>query len=446
MMRFFIFLCSTLFSISVYSQLFRPVSKVQNPPLFNTQLRYTASLLNEKKPHVRVLIYGQSISVQEWWNDVRTYFEKKYPNAKFTFANKAIGGFSAERLKLTTENDIVSFYPDLILFHDYGNEDDYEKIIRIIRSKTTADIAIQTDHMADQSQEWHDRHSEVWLPELCEKYGLALLDIRKCWKNYLNENNLDIKDLLADGVHLNDHGNYLMAEIVKAYFNNLKYEGVPQSKITKLQKGKDFSIKQGSITIPFTGNRVDISSNVRSGNKHIDLLVDGISPKENGGYYYYTRPTLKSTGEFLTRIGSLIAIELSDQIQEEDWSLTVLSIDSVKQEIKFALHGSITGSDGIGTSTKKFTSNSGKITIYPEAWFVRRHDGDFSQYRWIKPGDVLQWETKSMCSTSTFLSGSSITTLIQGITNTNHQLKITGSGVGHIHEITVYSPLLEEHD
>jgi hypothetical protein len=85
------------------------------------------------------------------------------------------------------ENDVVSFYPDLILFHVYGNEADYENIIQTIRRKTTAEIAIQTDHMASHAQDWHDRHSQVWLPSICKKYGLALIDVRSGWKTYLKE-------------------------------------------------------------------------------------------------------------------------------------------------------------------------------------------------------------------------------------------------------------------
>ncbi len=216
LLMFCIFLC-------VYSQPYPAIREIKNPLLFNEQLHYTSSLLRQPGAEVRILVYGQSISGQEWWKEVKTYFENKYPSSKINFINKAIGGFSADRLKLTAANDVVTFYPDLILFHDYGSEADYEKIIRIIKTKTTADIAIQTDHIAAQSTECHDSHNNVWLPELCKKYGLALLDIRNYWKQYLAENNLAARDLLSDDVHLNKHGNYLMAGIIKNYFENLTY-------------------------------------------------------------------------------------------------------------------------------------------------------------------------------------------------------------------------------
>lgn len=444
MKRFSILVFFFLVSTSLYSQAFHPLPIINNPPLFKEQLRYTSSLLKQPNREFRILVYGQSISVQQWWQEVKAYFEKKYPNTKFNIINKAIGGFSSERLKITATNDIASFYPDLILFHDYGNEEDYEKIIRIIQSKTTADIAIQTDHMADQGQEWHDLHSNVWMPELCKKYGLALLDIRKYWKQYLKDNNLEIKDLLVDGVHLNDHGDYVMAAIIKNYFDNLSYQGAIDKRIKILKRGKDFSVKKDMITLSFTGNRIDVQADATAKATPIRLMVDGEALKANKGCYYYTRPALQSNNTFLTKIGFLIAMDLPGKLQEEDWSLTVISIDSVKQQMVYALKGSKTGEDGTGNSSELFTSKSGKISIKPDYWFMRRNKDDFSQYSWLQPGDVLKWQTKSMCHESRVLTPSSVQTLFQGINNTKHQLKITRHGAKHIKEIIVYAPVLKD--
>ncbi|MEP7280282.1 MAG: hypothetical protein ABI813_16665 [Bacteroidota bacterium] len=442
MKRFSTLVSFFLIFTPVFSQPFHPLPTINNPPLFNDQLHYTSSLLNQPNREVRILIYGQSISVQQWWKEVKAYFEKKYPNTKFNIVNKSIGGFSTERLKITTANDIASFYPDLILFHDYGNEQDYEKIIRIIQSKTTADIAIQTDHMANQGQEWHNHHSDVWMPELCKKYGLALLDIRKYWKQYLKDNNLQIKDLVVDGIHLNNQGNYLMAAIIENYFDNLSYGGASDNRMKILKRGKDFSVKKDILTLSFTGNRIDVQADASAKAASIGLVVDQQSLETNKGCYYYTRPTRQSNNSFLTKIGFLIAMDLSDKVQEEDWSLTIISIDSVQQQVVFSIKGSKTGEDGTGNSIELFTSKSGKITIKPDYWFIRRNEGDFSQYSWLQPGDVLQWQTKCMCHESAVLTPSSIQTLFQGISNTKHQLTITGQGAKHIKEIVVYTPVL----
>src|SRR5215210_5383495 len=164
---FYVFICFFLF-LSVKAQRYFPIPEVKDTTQFKNGVARTAWLLssinNGNSEPVRILVYGQSISEQSWWKDVREFVTNRFSSARINFINKAIGGFSSERLKLMVENDVVSFYPDLILFHDYGNEADYEKIIQTIRRKTTAEIALQTDHMAAQGQEWHDKHSQEWLP------------------------------------------------------------------------------------------------------------------------------------------------------------------------------------------------------------------------------------------------------------------------------------------
>lgn len=108
----------------VFAQSYYPLPTVSDTAAFNRGVSRTARLLTsatQSHPKaVRILVYGQSISAQVWWMEVRRFLEHRFPHAQITFINKAIGGFSSERLKLTVENDVVSFYPDLILFHDYG--------------------------------------------------------------------------------------------------------------------------------------------------------------------------------------------------------------------------------------------------------------------------------------------------------------------------------------
>src|SRR5215217_6267660 len=152
----FLFTC-LFFFLSSKGQSYFPVPVVKDTMQFKSAVARTAWLLSSVNKGnfepVKILVYGQSISEQTWWKDVREFVTKRFPSAHVNFINKAIGGFSSERLKLMVENDVVSFYPDLILFHDYGNETDYEMIIQTIRRKTTAEIAVQTDHMAGQDQE-----------------------------------------------------------------------------------------------------------------------------------------------------------------------------------------------------------------------------------------------------------------------------------------------------
>lgn len=433
-------------SVAACGQVRHSIPEIPEPPQFNAALKNTAALLHQPGGYVRVLVYGQSISVQDWWKDVKQYFEQRYPGVTLEFLNKAIGGFSAERLQWTVRNDVGSFYPDLILFHDYGSEEDYEKIIRIIRSTTTTDVAIQTDHVAKQNQEWHDQHSDVWLPGLCRKYGLALIDVRKYWKQYLRDNNLEIGALLTDAVHLNEHGNYLMAGIIKGYFKHLGTSDSTDARVRRLIAGKHYRVVNGQIKMTFSGNRVDIKTT--SGKAAtLEVEVDKNRPLTIPGCYYYTRPTPKSTGAFLSRMGNLVAMDLGNTIGQDDWTLTLVTVDSASQQISFSLVGSSSGEQGTGKSNEVFVSRSGQITIRPEYWFFRRHEGDFANFSWLKPGDVIQWETVPQCSNSLVIDGGnpSRSTIVQGISNSSHELTITGKNLKSISEVIIYEPPLKAH-
>lgn len=443
-MRTYILLLFILNSFaSANAQSYFLVPEVKDTIQFKNGVARTAWLLTSSTKTnpktVRILVYGQSISEQVWWKDVRDYVTQKFPLANITFINKAIGGFSSERLKLMAENDVVSFYPDLILFHDYGNEPDYETIIQTIRRKTTAEIGVQTDHMAGQGQEWHDRHCDVWLPEICNKYGLALIDVRNPWKTYLKENKLEIKDLLVDGVHLNAHGNYLMASIIKKYFATLR-DAKPTNKYVKeMVAGKDFSVKGNKIEIPVNGNRVDLVWKPKVSGGQIAVNIDGKKPSDFNTCYYYTRPSLDTIG-FLRKIGQVLGMRLTDKAKEEEWSMTITSTDSVRQQMAFSLKGSLTGKDGTGTSEKTFTSNSGKIIVDSTQWFRAK---EFAKFQWVKPGDVLKWKVKCMCKDEASPQASGETTVVQGIDNGRHGLQVSGKGLKDLQSIEVFEPALK---
>ena len=58
----------------------------------------------------------------------------------------------------------------------------------------------------------------IYFLSLADKYKCDLINIRDPWKAYLKDNNLEPAALLKDGIHLNDFGNFLMAELVKPLF------------------------------------------------------------------------------------------------------------------------------------------------------------------------------------------------------------------------------------
>ncbi len=50
------------------------------------------------RDEVRILVYGQSISEQSWWLDVRTWLRAQYPEGTLRMEEHARGGCSAQCL------------------------------------------------------------------------------------------------------------------------------------------------------------------------------------------------------------------------------------------------------------------------------------------------------------------------------------------------------------
>ena len=151
-------------------------------------------------------------------------------------------------------HDVYDFYPDLIIFHDFGGQENYTKIIEEIRQNTTAEILMQS-------------YFPTWFPvdgDPADEAGqnaklpCEVVDVRRPWYEYLKTNKLRAAALLRDGAHLNDQGNYLLAGITKRH---LRYDpSLPQpDNPVRSVRVSDADWKDGVLRLEFTGNRVEIS-------------------------------------------------------------------------------------------------------------------------------------------------------------------------------------------
>src|SRR5258708_4756409 len=145
---------------------FPPLPPVADDPSFGAGVQRTMSLLAESTPQkrnkVRVLFYGQSITEQDWWRQVAEDLRRRFPNADLVIENKAVGGFASQLLSRLAEHDIPAFYPDLAIFHVYGAHDKYEEILKLIRTRTTAEILMQRDHVTKWPVEQPDQKNPMW--------------------------------------------------------------------------------------------------------------------------------------------------------------------------------------------------------------------------------------------------------------------------------------------
>lgn len=443
----FIFLLS-FFTFSAVRAQSHTIPSLPDTSHYGRYTSRTMHLLQNSTPEnpntVKILVYGQSISAQKWWLEVKKDIEKKFPYAHLIMENKSIGGFASQLLCKTVEMDVSSFYPDLVLLHIYGSDKMYDSVLYTIPSRTAAEVAIQTDHYTGVSR-WSDTMSYHILPALAEKYKCDLINIRDPWKQYLRDNKLDTSKLLSDAVHLNDYGNYLMAEMIKPLFTfKSKYKDDPFKLVSRFVPGKDIKLKN----MEFDGNRVDLVLGEFSENcAQTDILVDGKKPSQFQGTYYMSRPTNSKGEAWPWNLPAMIRISHIAPWISEDWFLKFTEAKPPYNDFRYEIWGSVTGKDGSGNGSQDLISPSGRIIIYKGDaeeggdWHLKR------SYKVLKTtvneDDTIRWKTFSISTDMLDYTMSRKTvTIYQGLTNSPHLITLSSNGkkAMPVKEIIVYRP------
>jgi hypothetical protein len=427
-------------------------------------IQRTMTLLTTSTPRkrntVRILFYGQSITEQKWWRDVADDLRRRFPNADLVIENRAIGGFAAQFLVKSAEADLYPFYPDLLIFHVYGDHRDYEKIIESVRRRTTAEILMQTDHVTKDEEigeetdprkltpaNWSAWMNHVFLPDTARKYGAELADVRAGWKAYLASNKLPASALLSDAVHLNDHGCRVMADLIKPYLRPLpdRREALWKNLVTTYTVGKDVRWKAGRLVLPFEGNRIDVLADAPSpGGASARVRIDGRPPSAFPELYTFTRASVYPGTPWpgVMRVGSEKPLLL------EEWTVRIREADDDLKRFTFVVSGSKTGPDGEGASTERFVSRSGRIVLDPSDWGLAR-SREFTG-KALPPGFTITWKVVEQFVDAYTAPAAPdpareyATTLAQGLSNTGHTLEIRADNrtTVPLRAIRVYRPPL----
>lgn len=396
-------------------------------------MRRLATSTPERRNAVRVLFYGQSITEQKWADLVTADLKARFPHADLTIENRALAGYSSQLLVKTAETDLYPFAPDLVIFHVYGAHDKYEEIIRRIRERTGAEVLMQTDHVtkpADLTEEtdpaklppagkhWDAFMNQNHLPSVAKKYGCELCDQRAIWKRYLTANKLAPKALLRDDVHLNAHGEFLMAECVKAY---LRYDPAANPAADSFSVTTEIVATGGTIPLPFDGTRVELLFKPGA-TKRVTVTVDGVKPSEIPKAYVFTRAVAKPGGKWPVVAG----MRPTGKPVAEDWTLEMTKDAATPKHFRFTVTGSVSGPDGEGRTDAKFASKSGRVTIAPDDWNVEYA----LALRGIKPVP-----DKLTVTFQTVLQGANSVNpanplAVDGLANGSHQLVLTGGTEG----------------
>jgi hypothetical protein len=428
---------------------------------------------------VKILLYGQSIvGSQDFTDDLSNFLRQSFPYADLHIENRAIGGFMADRLVRTAVHDLYPYYPDLLIFHVYGGQDngDLERIISNVRRYTTSDIVLFNDHR--QRDHEISEASAAYFRYLAAKYDCELVDVSTEWPRYLREHHLEPAQMLRDGVHPNGAGYALLAVLIERHlrYNPLfrdpwdaevrTYEAkraLADGASDEVQLlGDGWSLSDDGITgensraslrLEFSGNRVDlIAAHTKPGEKlgTARILIDGKPPSQDPAAIFFTRPSEGPNTWFpaIRRVSHIA------QLIPEDWTLRITSINADATQFTFEVIGSKTGPDGKGTSSQPFRSNSGRVSIDPSDWMFADIMKIFKQTNPPPAGFEVHWSAVPLyvddyrAVDAVDRSRVYATTLIQGIRNGKHSLAIIPNGDGPvpIQTIEVYRPPLRAED
>ena len=431
---------------------FPPVPPVADQANLGVGIQRTMTLLAtstpEKRNHVRILFYGQSITEQAWTKLVSEDLKKRFPNADLDIQNRAIGGFASQLLRWPAEHDLYPFYPDLVIFHVYGANNTYEEIIHNIRTRTTAEVLMQKDHVGaklppvvkdwdaakelektDKGMWWDYMMNYVFLPDIAKKHGCGVADVRTPWVKYLADNKLDTRALLKDDIHLNDHGCFVMASIVSQYLIHRPDLSADAWKdlVKESKVGADVKAAGGKLKLEFDGNRVDLVLDPKTAKLNATVLIDGKKPSEFPGCYHIPRPApWPWSALFLKRVDHPKPLIL------EDWTLTLTKVAADSKSWSFTVKGSVTGDDGAGESGTTFTSPSGRVQIDKDAWFPGGAK--------IDVGYKITWSVKPLFVDTISSATTSPITVAQGFPVGKHTLEITLDNPAAITAIRTFNP------
>ncbi|MGF1483973.1 MAG: SGNH/GDSL hydrolase family protein [Opitutales bacterium] len=323
---------------------------------------------------VRILFYGQSIIGQRWHTLVEEDLRRRFPDALLEVENLALGGFSSQRLVRTAPYDVLPYYPDLFVFHVFGNDVEYEQILRMVRAHTTAEILIQTDHANfwpdDQGRRnkarWSRYMNDKFLPRMSERYATALQPQQAEWIEYLETHDMQPPALLADNVHLNEHGRWLMAELLKRFLV-LHPEATPEAAewITTHPVGADIRFEDRVLELEFEGNRVEVLTAAPAlETPPLSVTINGKQPSQYPQLHYHARPSRTPLIEW----PAIKKIDAQAPLQSETWTLHVTDFNHDASDFTFSLEGSVTGPDGAGKASEDFVSDSGRVCIEARDW------------------------------------------------------------------------------
>jgi hypothetical protein len=195
----------------------------------------------------------------------------------------------------------------------------------------------------------------------------------------------------------------------------------------------------GRLTLRFEGNRVDLTAPAGLG-AAVRVLIDGRSPSYFPELYQTERPS----DCHYCDVPAVFHVDSQVPKLVENWTLTLSGFSQDVTSWHFKLEGDKTGPDGEGTNTELFVSNSRRVVISPDSWYV--HEAFEITKQRPPEGFTVRWKVTPQFIDRLQATDKGTITLAKGLANGPHLLELVADeGYPHPVQIDVYRPPLITH-
>jgi hypothetical protein len=378
------------------------------------------------------------------------YFRSRFPRMPKIIYRKMAGNSTSYHFAHGwARHLVIPDQPDVVLIYNFGKPEDLEQLIVELRRHTTADIIVGTLHWCiphkplwGQPDAKNSHQDPVAMRAMCRKYGVEFVENRLELTEYMTANNLTIESLLGDSVHQTPYAARITNMNIARHFHRAaKFAYDLRSRERRVEAGSAAvktkgrwtkadggalatTQKDGSVTVSFIGNRIDLIGWRAADGGSVDVFIDG-RPADQAPVFYtgYITPNPKNAPAPPNppRDRSPHRVTLGAKIVPQQWTITMTSDTG-----DYELAGSVTGPDGAGNAKKPFTSKSGQIVIEPEFWRLPETN---------KTSDKFTFEVTRCAVARAEFKGEKAKfrlPLVQNLANGPHTLKLVARGDGPV--------------
>ena len=397
---------------------------------------------------------------------------KRFPNAPPILYKKHVtSSVTWQHMRGWVRQFVVPDQPDLVLMyvHDPGPRH-LGKILDHIHQHSTADVIVPSLHLRRFEKLTARRvNLAAWdkARAICREHGAEFVENRRELADFMTAHHMTIEDMTVDAVHqtplcallINENIARHVAPCAKPAYRALdrerrvRVQGATKRAPRGVRVSDDWTEgphgtlqagrKGATLSITFTGNRVDLIGRRSARGGTAKVIIDGV-PADRISAFYTTMiaPGKQNTYKgkpYLTLVNLPHGVVLGQNVVPQDWTLTMTDNAG-----NYRVVGSVTGPDGTGNVFRRFTSNSGQIIIDPELWRGNQRRKGKTEVG-SRKGHTYSFSVyRCACGTVSFRGSAAMfhVPLVQNLPNGKHTLELVAEGGGpvRVDSFGVYTP------